>query len=91
MRTNMSPGIEACALHARENNARMLSLSLSLSLSLLVYFSFSSLFFNPLFLLLFAPPALLLVLLSGHMGTFGIMGWERLERKSSAYNRLDEI
>jgi len=87
MRTNMSPGIEACALHARENNARMLSLSLSL----LVYFSFSSLFFNPLFLLLFAPPALLLVLLSGHMGTFGIMGWERLERKSSAYNRLDEI
>jgi hypothetical protein len=25
------------------------------------------------------------------MGTFGIMGWERLERKSSAYNRLDEI
>jgi len=60
------------------------------SLSLLVYFSFSSLFLPP-FLLLFAPPALLLVLLSGHMGTFGIMGWERLERKSSAYNRLDEI
>jgi len=65
-------------------------LSLSLSLSACLFFLLQP-FFYPPFLLLFAPPALLLVLLSGHMGTFGIMGWERLERKSSAYNRLDEI
>lgn len=29
--------------------------------------------------------------ISGHMGTPNVIGRERAERKSSAYNRLDEI
>lgn len=83
----MSLGVEAYALQPDENNALILfSLSLFLFLARFTPFpppmspSFSSL-----------RAVLLLVLLSGHMGTFDIMGWERLERKSSAYNRLDEI
>lgn len=84
--------LQTCYYTLGENNTTLTHCD---SLYLFFLFSYFYLYFLSLsFLCRFFSlhrVVLLLVLLSGHMGTFDIMGWERLERKSSAYNRLDEI